>query len=68
MKNTKIKNVLRFWKKSKFIEEDYIEDLEKIVDYYKEKGYRDARIRNDTVIVNKNNTLKIKMSLDEGNK
>ena len=28
IKNTKIKNVLRFWKKSKFIEEDYIEDLE----------------------------------------
>ena len=67
MKNTKIKNVLRFWKKSKFIEEDYIEDLEKIVDYYKEKGYRDARIINDTVIVNKNNTLKIKMSFEEGN-
>ena len=67
MKNTKIKNVLRFWKKSKFIEEDYIEDLEKIVDYYKEKGYRDARITNDTVIVNKNNTLKIKMSFEEGN-
>ena len=67
MKNTKIKNVLRFWKKSKFIEEDYIEDLEKIVDYYKGKGYRDARIINDTVIVNKNNTLKIKMSFEEGN-
>jgi len=67
MKNTKTKNVLRFWKKSKFIEEDYIEDLEKIVDYYKEKGYRDARIINDTVIVNKNNTLKIKMSFEEGN-
>ena len=67
MKNTKLKNVLRFWKKSKFIEEDYLDDLEKIIDYYKEKGYRDARIISDTVIVNKNNTLKIKMDLEEGN-
>ena len=67
MKNTKLKNVLRFWKKSKFIEEDYLDDLEKIIDYYKEKGYRDARILSDTVIVNRNNTLKIKMDLEEGN-
>ena len=38
LKNTKIKNPVRFWKKSKFIA-DYLEDLEK-VDYFKEKGFR----------------------------
>ena len=67
MKNTKTKSLIRFWKKSKFINDDYLEDLENIIDYYKEKGYRDARIVNDTVIKNKNNTLDIKLSFQEGN-
>ena len=44
MKKTKTKLLGRFWKKSKFIDEDYKNDLTSIVDYYKEKGYRDARI------------------------
>ena len=45
----------RIWKKSKFIEEDYKSDLTSILDYYKEKGYRDARIVMDTVIIDKKN-------------
>ena len=44
MKKTKTKLLGRFWKKSKFIEKEYREDLNSILDFYKEKGYRDARI------------------------
>ena len=53
-KNTKRKFLGRFWKKSKFIKDDYDEDLTKLIDYYKEKGYRDARVVSDTVISNFN--------------
>jgi len=67
MKNTKVKLFGRFWKKSKFIEEDYKEDLTSILDFYKEKGYRDARIITDSVITDKNK-ITININLEEGNK
>ena len=37
-------------------------------DFFKEKGYRDARILNDTVIINKDNTLTINFEVEEGNR
>ena len=67
MKKTKSKLFGRFWKKSKFIEKDYKEDLTSILDFYKEKGYRDARIITDSVITN-NNIITINIDLQEGNK
>ncbi|XLS29898.1 outer membrane protein assembly factor BamA [Flavobacteriaceae bacterium M23B6Z8] len=69
MSNTKKKMPLRFWKKSKFIDADYKEDLSSIVDAYKEKGYRDARVISDTVVYDKKkNTLDITVKVEEGNK
>ena len=38
-----------FWKKSRYMESDFQEDLQKVIDYYNEEGYRDARIVKDTV-------------------
>ncbi|MDY0090329.1 MAG: outer membrane protein assembly factor BamA [Flavobacteriaceae bacterium] len=69
MKNTKIKFPGRFWKGSKYIRENYREDLTSIINKYKEKGYRDARIISDTVTFDpKNNTVSIKMNVEEGRK
>ncbi len=69
MSNTKEKNVLRIFKKSKYIKEKYKEDLVKIVEKYKEKGYRDARIVSDSVAYNKaSNQIDIKINLEEGRK
>ena len=51
MKNTKRKNLIRFWKRSKYIAEDFAEDKVSIVDKYKERGFRDARIVSDTLIL-----------------
>ena len=69
MKNTKQKNPIRLLKASKFIKEKYKEDLEKVIETYKEKGYRDARIVSDSVTYNKDkNTLAIKVNVEEGNK
>ena len=67
MKKTKTKLLGRFWKKSKFIEKEYKEDLKSILDFYKEKGYRDARIITDSVITDKNK-ITINIDLLEGNK
>ena len=69
MSNTKVKNPIRILKRSKYIKDKYEEDLKSIVDKYKEKGYRDARITSDTVIYNKEkNNLAIKINLVEGRK
>lgn len=38
-----------FWKKSRYIESDFREDLDNVISYYNEQGYRDARIVMDTV-------------------
>ena len=59
LKNIKEKKFYRFWKKSKYIPDEFTEDKENLIDFFKEKGYRDARILNDTVIINKDNTLTI---------
>ena len=67
MKKTKTKLPGRFWKKSKFIEDDYQTDLTSIIDFYKEKGYRDARIISDTVITN-DNLIKLNIDINEGKK
>lgn len=69
MKNTKQKNFLRFFKSSKFIRDKYKTDLSNIVDKYKEKGYRDARIISDSVYLNKkSNLLAIDIKVEEGRK
>ncbi len=72
MKNTKRKsplNPLRIFKPSKFIADKYKEDLVSVIDKYKEKGYRDARVTSDTVIYNpKKNTVGITINVEEGNK
>jgi outer membrane protein insertion porin family len=69
MSNTKQKNFFRILKRSKYVKDKYEEDLKSLVDKYKEKGYRDARVKSDTVIYNKeNNELAVKINLIEGKK
>ncbi|WP_397447741.1 outer membrane protein assembly factor BamA [Polaribacter sp. R77954] len=66
MKNTKQKFVGRFWKGSKYIEEDYQEDLEEIIKTYSRLGYRDARILSEGITWNDDNTINITIDLEEG--
>ena len=69
MKNTKQINPIRILKASKFIKEKYKEDLVSIIDKYKEKGYRDARIITDSVFLNAKKTkLAINVKVEEGRK
>ncbi len=69
MKNTKQRKLTRIFKASKFIKDKYKTDLEKVIDTYKEKGFRDARIVSDTVTYNKEkNSLAVKIKVEEGNK
>ena len=66
MKNTKKKNPIRIFKRSKYIEEDYKADLTSVIDKYKENGYRDARIISDSIIVNDDKTISLVIDVEEG--
>ena len=70
LKNTKHKTSKRIWKRSKFIEKDFKEDLSSLINFYKEEGYRDARILSDTLIRNDkgSNTISLKLDVEEGSK
>ncbi len=59
---------MHIFKSSKFIASDFETDKTSIVDYYNEKGYRDARILKDSIVKLPNNELKIIISVDEGQK
>jgi len=59
---------LRFrFASSKFNQKKYIEDKEKILDYYNELGYRDAIIEKDTSYYNKKGNLVVEVKVQEGN-
>ena len=68
MKNTKKRNILRIFKRSKYVEEDFEEDLESVVNRYKEKGFRDARVISDTLIKESDDRVGIKIKVEEGKK
>ena len=70
LKNTKKKSYspLRLLKRSKYVEENYKEDLVSLVDKYKENGFRDARVIKDSIIYNDDKTISLSIDVEEGEK
>ncbi|MDE6197615.1 MAG: outer membrane protein assembly factor BamA [Muribaculaceae bacterium] len=61
-------DILKIFSQKKFVENDYEDDLNRILEKYNEKGYRDARIVADSVVAYDDNTVDVHISLDEGQK
>ena len=74
LKPTKIKDFLDPWfrfklfSSAKFNEKKYIEDKEKILEYYNSLGYRDANIVADTQYYDHKGRLNISLKVSEGSK
>ena len=66
LKNTKRKMPLRIWKRSKYIKEDFKEDLVSLIDTYKENGYRDARVLSDSITFIDEQTIALDIEVEEG--
>jgi outer membrane protein insertion porin family len=64
----KTKPKYRFLAKSRFIEDDYQEDKQKLLAKYYSMGYRDAQILSDSIWRDETNNIKIKIKLYEGHK
>ncbi len=68
MKDTKEKHWYRFFSTSKFIEDKYEDDKQKVIAKYREKGFRDASIVKDSVYRNDEKTLNVEIWIEEGDK
>lgn len=66
LKETKRKK--RFLAASKLIKADYEADKEKMITYYNNNGFRDAKVIKDSIWREEDGDLMIKITLDEGNK
>ena len=66
MKNTKKRNPINIFKRSKYIEADFQDDLVSLVDKYKENGFRDARVLSDSLVRNNDNTITLFIDVEEG--
>lgn len=68
MKNTKKAAIYHVFKSSKFLEEEYEEDKAAVVARYNKEGFRNMRIVKDSIYAVGPERLKIRITLDEGNK
>ena len=67
MKKTNEKNdLLKLFSQKKFVRTDYEDDLQRIIDKYNEKGYRDARIVADSVTTYNDKLVDVHITVDEG--
>ena len=67
MKKTNEKNdILKIFNQKKFVRSDYEDDLQRIIDKYNEKGYRDARIVADSVTQYNDKLVDVHISVEEG--
>jgi outer membrane protein insertion porin family len=57
---------IRIFKASKFIQSKYDEDLVKVIKNYNNLGYRDAVISGDSTYRNKDGTLDVDLTVNEG--
>ena len=65
MKSTKVKN-LNFFRASKFINEKFIGDKEKLVTFYNDNGFKDFSILSDSTYTISENRIGLVIKVDEG--
>ncbi len=68
MKDTKQKTWYNIFKRSKFIKSVYEGDKKKLISFYNEEGYRDAKIKRDSIYRGPDSLVVIDIFLDEGDK
>ena len=59
-------NILNLFRQKKFVESDYHDDLNRIIEKYNENGYRDAKIVSDSVVPFNDKLVDVYITVDEG--
>lgn len=68
LKKTKRKFFGRFWKRSKYVEENFKKDQENLLNTYRKNGFRDAQILDKKIYRKKDRTVGIDLKVQEGSK
>ena len=66
LENTNRKTILNLFKSSKFIPDKYKKDKNKLIKFYRNRGYRDAAIVKDSVYQVEDDRVKIDITVNEG--
>jgi outer membrane protein insertion porin family len=66
MGETKENRWWRFWKGETFKEDGYEEDLQRVIDFYREEGYYDAQIVKDSIYLASDDALNVNVTVQEG--
>jgi outer membrane protein insertion porin family len=66
MKKTRERSLRFIFNSSKLIQDDFVEDKQKVIDRYNELGKRDAVIYRDSVYFVEDNRIVIELFIDEG--
>ena len=66
MKKTREKGITRIFSPSKYVEDLYEEDLDKVVEAFQEKGFRDALVVKDSLSWNDDNTINLDIFMNHG--
>ncbi|MDE7109473.1 MAG: outer membrane protein assembly factor BamA, partial [Muribaculaceae bacterium] len=61
-------NILNLFKQKKFVDSDYKDDKNRILEKYNELGYRDARILRDSVVKYDDDHVDVYIDVEEGKK
>ncbi|MDE5941739.1 MAG: outer membrane protein assembly factor BamA [Muribaculaceae bacterium] len=61
-------NLLKLFSQKKFVDQDYKDDLNRIIEKYNELGYRDAKIVKDSVVPYDEKKVDVYIDIDEGKK
>ena len=68
MKKTKDRRLLNFFKSKKFIEKEYKNDKNALVEVFNEAGYRDALVVKDSISYTPDNRMVLDIYFDQGKK
>jgi outer membrane protein insertion porin family len=68
MKETRAKGTLRFWKRSRFREQDFEADQKSLIAAYNKKGFRDASIERDSIYFKPDGNIALRLYINEGPK
>lgn len=61
-------NILNLFKQKKFVDSDFADDRNRIIEKYNELGYRDAKITHDSVARYDDKEVDVFLTVDEGKK
>jgi outer membrane protein insertion porin family len=68
MKKTRRKRFYNIFGSSKFVQSEYRNDKNRVIDLYNEKGFRNATITHDTTYFTSDKRINVELTVDEGEK